>query len=181
MNNEIKRIDQKVQAQLAALTVHEQELDVYFENKLKEENEREKPRTTYLQSIRDSQNSNRLITEAARELMEFTTTWNLVKSKLDASCLDSDKPDAEAFATALNELIDIRPQELFNKIARVKRIPRWLKKNTPLRSDLINQYEFMQRVYKNAPKHLKRMGMSEKQRAAADKASFSMKMRWGGF
>jgi hypothetical protein len=37
------------------------------------------------------------------------------------------------------------------------------------------------RVYKNAPKHLKRMGMSESQRNAADAASFRMKMRWVDF
>jgi hypothetical protein len=181
MNKEIKRIDQKVQAQLDALTFHEKELDSYFEKRLSEENERERPRVTYIESINTSRNNNRLITEAARELMEFTTTWNLVKEKLDASCLESDQPDAEAFAVALAELVEIKPKDLFKKIARVKRIPRWLKKNTPLRSDLLNQYDFMQRVYKNAPKHLKRMGMSEAQRNAADAASFRMKMRWGGF
>lgn len=180
MNKEIKRIDQKVQAQLEALTVHEQELESYFQERLKEENERERPRVTYIESIEYSRNNNLLITEAARELMEFTTTWNLVKKKLDESS-ELKAENAEAFAAALAELVEIKPKELFAKIARVKRIPRWLKKNTPLRSDLINQYEFMQRVYKNAPKHLKRMGMSEKQRAAADKASFNMKMRWGGF
>lgn len=181
MNKEIKRIDEKVKAQLDMLTEHVEYNEAYFTRRREEENSRERPRVTYLESIDTSHNNSKMITDAARELMEFTTQWNVVKEKLDKSSLEGECPNAEAFESALMELKEIEPKELFKKIARVKRIPRWMKRDSPIRKDLINQYDFMKRVYKNAPKHLKRMGMSEAQRAAADSASFRMKMRWGGF
>lgn len=181
MDKEIQRIDDKVKLQLEALTAHEEFRDNHFKGLLEKENSRDRPRITYLDAINYSHNNSKLITEAARELMEFTTQWNLIKKKLDESCLESENPNDLVFESALEELIDIKPHDLFKKIARVKRIPRWRKFDTPLRTDLINQYEFMQRVYKNAPKHLKRMRMSERQRAASDNASFRMKMRWGGY
>lgn len=177
MNKEIKRIDEKVQVQIQMLNEHEARREEIFASKFEAENSREKPRITYLDSIQTSLNNSTLITEAARELMMFTTEWNMVKKKLDDSC----ESDDIAFETALKELVSIKPVDLFTKVARVKRIPRWRKADSPLRTDLINQYEFMQRVYKNAPKHLKRMRMSDRQRSAAEDASRRMKMRWGGF
>lgn len=177
MNKEIKRIDEKVQVQIQMLNEHEARRSDYFASRFAEENSRLKPRITYLESIQTSLNNSTLITEAARELMMFTTEWNMVKKKLDDSC----ESDDIAFESALKELVSIKPIDLFTKVARVKRIPRWRKADSPLRTDLINQYEFMQRVYKNAPKHLKRMRMSDRQRSAAEDASRRMKMRWGGF
>jgi hypothetical protein len=175
MNKEIKRIDEKVQVQIQMLNEHEARREEIFASKFEAENSREKPRITYLESIQTSLNNSTLITEAARELMMFTTEWNMVKKKLDDSC----ESDDIAFESALKELVSIKPIDLFTKVARVKRIPRWRKVDSPLRTDLINQYEFMQRVYKNAPKHLKRMRRSDAQNAAADNASRRMKMRWG--
>lgn len=177
MDKEIKRIDDKVQVQIQMLNEHEERRSDYFASRFAEENSRLKPRITYIESIQTSLNNSMLITEAARELMLFTTEWNTIKKKLDDSC----ESDDVAFEKALKELEAIKPKNLFDKIARVKRIPRWRKVDSPLRTDLINQYEFMKRVYTNAPKHLKRMGMSDRQRAAADSASHRMKMRWAEF
>jgi hypothetical protein len=180
--SEIKRIDKKVKQQLVMLTEHEEFRDKHFEDKIAEENSREKPRITYLEEINKSYSDSKLITEASRDLMEFTTQWNTVKKKLDESSGEEGSiANPEVFEAALAELIAIKPHDLFKKVARVKRIRRWRKFDTPLRSDLLNQYAFMQRVYKNAPKFLKRMRMSDKQRAAADSASRRMKARWGSF
>lgn len=181
MNKEIRRIDEKVQAQLAMLEEHCTNRDAYYEGKLQRERDRLRPRITYIESIERAFQQSRLITDAARELMLITTQWNLVKAKLDASSADSDNPDDMLFEEALAELVSIKPTELFKQAAKVKSLRRWRKKESPIRNDLLNQYEFMKRVYKYAPKHLKRMRMSEAQRVAADRASVRMKMRWGGF
>ncbi|MFW9951018.1 MAG: hypothetical protein ACFFKA_12950 [Candidatus Thorarchaeota archaeon] len=180
MDKEIKRIDEKVRVQLQMLNEHESRRDEYFKEKFREENSRPRPRITYIQEIEYRLMNSKLITEAARELMEFTTEWNTIKKGLDDSC-DMETGDPDRFERALIELENIKPRDLFDKIARVKRIPRWRKLESPLRTDLINQYEFMQRVYKNAPKYLKRMRMSEAQRRAADSASLRMKIKWGSF
>lgn len=181
MNKEIKRIDAKVQAQLKMLDQHCANRDAYYANCLREEQARQRPRLTYITAIEDSFSKSKMITDAARELMLITTKWNLIKAKLDESSADSDNPNDIAFEQALAELISIKPTELFEAISMVKRIRRWRKLESPIRNDLLSQYEFMKRVYKYAPKHLKRMRMSEAQRNAADRASARMKMRWCGF
>jgi hypothetical protein len=180
--SEIKRIDEKVKQQLKMLDEHEEMRNSHFEELIAKENAREKPRVTYLAELNKKYADSKLITEASRDLMQFTTQWNTVKQKLDESSgLEGTEENAEVFAAALAELQEIKPHDLFKKVARVKRIKRWRKFDTPLRTDLLNQYHFMQRVYKNGPKFLKRMGMSEKQKAAADSASRRMKARWGSF
>jgi hypothetical protein len=164
------------------LDAHDKMRTEHFESKLKAENEREKPRLTYLEDINKAFTDSIRIGIASRDLMNMTTEWNLVKRGLDeTSGLDGAKSDPIAFAEALSELRSIKPKELFELCAKVKARKRWRKFDTPLRSDLLNQYEWMRRVYTNAPKHLKRMGRSDAQNSASDAASLRMKMRWGSY
>lgn len=182
MKKEVKRIDTKVQEQLKMLDSHEKMRDEHFTKLIAEEEAKEKPRVTYIQAYNKAYEDSKRITQASREMMEFTTKWNLVKEKLDVSSgLDGAKEDPEAFSKAFNELCDIKPYDLLDKVKRVKQIRRWRKFDTPLRKDLISQAEFMRRVYNNAPKHLKRMGMSDKQKTAADNSSIRMRARWGSY
>jgi hypothetical protein len=177
---EIERIDKKVKVQLTMLQDHDLMRSKHFNGLLDAENAREKPRVTYLEAINHSFNESIRIGEASEKMMKLTTEWNVIKAKLDKSSgEDGTTADPVAFAAALSELKAIDTKHLFKMCSLVKSKRRWRKFDTPLRSDLLNQYEFMRRVLKNAPKFLKRMGMSEKQRAAADAASFRMKMRWG--
>jgi len=115
-------------------------------------------------------------------MMELTTEWNLIKYKMDQSSGENrSTADPIAFADALSELESIKPKVLFELCSKVKANRYRMKFDTPLRSDLLSQYEFMRRVYKNAPTFLKRMNMSDKQRAAAQRQSLNMKMRWGSY
>lgn len=179
---EVERIDKKVKAQLIMLQEHDLMRSKHFNDKLDAENAREKPRVTYLEEINHAFNESIRIGEASEKMMRLTTEWNTIKAKLDAaSGQDGTKADPVAFANALSELQAIDTKHLFKMCSLVKSKRRWRKFDTPLRTDLLNQYEFMRRVLKNAPKFLKRMGRSDAQNAAADASSRRMKMRWGGF
>ena len=184
---EIKRIDAKVKKQLKMLDEHETMRDSHFQGKLDEENARKKPRIGDLAYINADLDNSKRITEAARIMMEFTTEWNKVKAKVDAASefdgtkYSSKVETAKLFDKHLKELQSIKPKELFKLCSRVKIIRTWRKFDTPLRSDLLSQYEFMKRVYKNAPKHLKRMRMTHNRREGYESSAASMRMNWGSF
>ena len=181
-NKEVERIDKKVKEQLRMLDEHDLMRSKHFNDRFDEENAREKPRVTYLEDIDHSFNESIRIGEASRKMMELTTEWNTIKARLDASSGEGESvADPVAFAEALSELRAIDTKHLFKMCSLIKSKRRWRKFDTPLRSDLLNQYEFMRRVLKNAPKFLKRMGRSDAQNSAADANSRRMKMRWGGF
>jgi len=187
MNKEVNRIDNKVKKQLKMLDEREAVRDAYYARKIAEENERPKPRLTQIAAYEAGLANSKRITEAARVMMEFTTKWNLVKAKLDAvSEFDGTKYSSKVetsnqFEKHLRELQSIKPKELFKLCARVKMIPRWNTPDDPIRTDLLSQYEFMRRVYKNAPKHLKRMRMTHARRKGYDSSASAMRMRWGCF
>ena len=183
--DKIKSIEEQVFKQLDMLDMldaHDEMRNNHFNKLINNENEREKPRITYLDSINKDFTNSLRIGVAARDMMNLTTSWNIVKLKLDeASGLDGAKSDPISFAKALSELVEIRPALLFELCAKVKANRGWRKFDTLLRSDLLNQYEWMKMIYTNSPKHLKRMGKSDAQNAAADQASLRMKIRWGEY
>jgi len=180
--SEIERIAKKVAVQIKMLQDHDLMRSKHFNGLIDKEIARKKPRVTYLEAHNKEFNESIRIGEASYKMMELTTEWNTIKAKLDASSgEDGTTEDPKAFAEALSELRAIDTKHLFRMCSLIKSNRRWRKFDTPLRNDLLNQYEFMRRVYKNAPKFLKRMGRSEAQRIGDQKRSASMKMRWGCF
>lgn len=176
MNKEINRIDEKVKVQMEMLVSHTEKRA----NLIAEKRDGE-TRVTYLQDLDKRELFGQRLDEASLIVMQMTTEWNMLKKQMDESCSDSENPDPDKFSEAMEKMASIFPKKASELAAKVKMTRRWWKFESPLRNDLLNQIDFMRRVHKNAPKHLKRMKMSDKQRAAADAASLRMKMRWGGF
>ena len=176
MHKEIKRIDDKVKSQMEMLKEHTKMRAEFLAKKLDGET-----RVTYLKDLETRKLFGERLDKASLQVMEITTAWNLIKKEMDESCMESDNPDADKFEAAMWKILDIFPREAADLASKIKMVRRWYKFETPLRTDLLNQIDFMRRVKKNAPKHLKRMRMSPAKRRAADKQSFNMKMRWGSY
>lgn len=182
MNKEIKRIDDKVAQQLTMLEEHEQKIQDLHDKNMAKEIEG-KNRKGVIESLEARLLNSQRIIEGSRIVMEMTTEWNEIKEIMDqtSGMVEGSKEDPDKFEKAMKKINKLFPEKAGDLVKKIKMRKRWLKLETPLRNDLINQIDFMRRIKKNSQKHLKRMRMTPNQRAAADNQSFAMKMRWGAF
>lgn len=115
----------------------------------------------------------------AKEIHGDLEKFNVIKRKLDTSHRAKDLEKFEAACKELHEFL--RAFNLSKKLGDAKRGKIHWKVSATYEKKLIQMLDTMAAVRDNVTTVLKRMKMTDAQRASADKASAAMRARWGSF
>jgi len=144
---DIDRIDTKVKGQMEMLTEHSKKMDEVFTKKLASERAKERNKGG-VEQWEKKQAESQLLHKTAREMMNITTSWNKEKAVLDRLYNECEKTgDPRKLGAQLDKMYKTKPKEMLENATKVKRARVWLKLDTPLRNDLLNQAKFMRDAY----------------------------------
>ena len=127
---------------------------------------------TDLKTVEQTLKNTKAVYAAMVKYDEVVNDFNALSKKLNKAWEDNNE---EAFAEGTYALRQLAVSE-YSRITKTKQsLPKFI---SPGRAIAAKGFDYMLWARDNAEKNLKRMRMSDKQKAAADKASVRMKMRW---
>lgn len=124
----------------------------------------------------NTERSNKIL-DAAEKFQKTTLVgFNKIKAQLDKNVKAKNVEALEAGLIELKKFI--KDQDLQKTVTYLKTRGKWWKPVTPVKTWLVGNIDLIFQTKNSLEKVIKRMKMTDKQKAAADKASTRMKGRW---